>query len=112
MSQLSLVVRQASAIAAGLLVLSCANSWAQSQDQSASSVARENQVLESAPSAKDVGHMQPVVVKSREELERLLASGPTVLDNLTPYGKRELLQSLSWGRRGLGGFVRRHLCVN
>lgn len=104
MSQLSLVVRQASAIAAGLLVLSCANSWAQSQDQSASSVARENQVLESAPSAKDVGHMQPVVVKSREELERLLASGPTVLDNLTPYGKRELLQSLSWGRRGLGGF--------
>jgi hypothetical protein len=49
--------------------------------------------------------VDPVALQSKEQLDALLASGKrTPLDALTPHGKRRLIQSLRWGRRGLGGF--------
>lgn len=47
----------------------------------------------------------PIVLKNKQQLEAILASGtPTALDALTPHGKRQLLDSFRWGRVGIGGF--------
>lgn len=51
------------------------------------------------------GEPAPPVVKTRTQLDALLATGQrTPLDALTPYGKRRFVNSISWGRRGIGGF--------
>jgi hypothetical protein len=43
-------------------------------------------------------------VRSQAQLNQALASGPTPLDALTPYGKRRFMRGLRWGEHGLGGF--------
>ena len=37
-----------------------------------------------------------IVLKSRAELDQLLAQGPTILDQLTPYSRNQLLRSTEW----------------
>jgi len=47
----------------------------------------------------------PSVVRSEAQLKEALVSGkPTPLDALTPYGKRRLLYSITWGQRGMKSF--------
>jgi hypothetical protein len=56
-------------------------------------------------SASYASKVDSFALQSKEQLDVLLASGKrTPLDALTPHGKRRLIQSLRWGRRGLGGF--------
>lgn len=62
---------------------------------------------ESAASANansNITKASALVVRSKSELEEIMAKGPTPLDALTPYGKRQFLSHLSWGNRGLSGF--------
>lgn len=48
---------------------------------------------------------EPSVVRSKAQLDEVLASGrPTPLDALTPYGKRRLLRGIVWRDKGMGGF--------
>lgn len=97
MYKLKFAARRASVISACVLIFGNAQAWTQSQDQPAVSLPNASQQasLEQRTSA---------VVKNRADLENLMASGPTVLDSLTPYGKREFLKSLRWNERGLTGF--------
>jgi hypothetical protein len=44
------------------------------------------------------------VVRSQPALRAALAAGATPLDALTPYGRRQFLAQLRWGRGGLGGY--------
>lgn len=45
------------------------------------------------------------IVRTQEALQAAIASGrPTPLDALTPYGKREVIRQLHWGKKGLAGF--------
>lgn len=44
------------------------------------------------------------VVRSQSALRAALAAGSTPLDALTPYGRRQFLAQLRWGRGGLGGY--------
>lgn len=96
-------LRYTSVILTFLLVLSSVNAWAQPPDQSANSAPHVSQQTSSEQTVKDT-EKPPLVLKSKADLDRLLASGPTVLDHLTPYGQRELLKSLRWNERGLTGF--------
>jgi hypothetical protein len=48
---------------------------------------------------------EPPVVRTKAQLESVLASGrPSPLDALTPYGKRRLLRGIVWRDKGMGGF--------
>ncbi|AVR96748.1 hypothetical protein C9I28_14490 [Pseudoduganella armeniaca] len=44
------------------------------------------------------------VVRSQPALRAALAAGTTPLHALTPYGRRQFLAQLRWGRGGLGGY--------
>ena len=45
-----------------------------------------------------------IVLKSRAELDQLLAQGPTILDQLTPYSRNQLLRSTEWHDGAISGF--------
>lgn len=77
--------KRSSCLPAMLLALACQSgypAWAQAPDRAA----------------------PPAVVRSQPALRAALAAGATPLDALTPYGRRQFLAQLRWGRGGLGGY--------